>query len=205
MNDLDFSTLPKKERKRLKRELEKEEQQVKQKKTGLMKWIIIASLVGLLGVGGFFGYKELSKPLPGEKLPDLGRDHVERAEWSKFVYNSNPPTSGPHDVTWTKAGVYDAPQEDGYLIHSLEHGYIVISYNCGDMSAQECDKLKKELSDLANDKRLWKLIVVPRPTLDSRIAVTAWTVIDKMDTLDKGRITAFVDIYRNQGPEKTME
>jgi len=201
MNDLDFSTLPKKERKRLKRELKKEEQQVKQKKTGVMKWAIIALLVGLLGVGGFFGYKELSKPLPGEKLPDLGRDHVERTEWLKFVYNSNPPTSGPHDVTWTKAGVYDAPQEDGYLIHSLEHGYVVISYNCD----QDCDTLKKELSDLANDKRLWKLVVVPRPNLDSRIALTAWTVIDKMDTFDEERIVSFLDVYRNQGPEKTME
>lgn len=218
MNDQGFSNLSKKERKKLKREIERAEREKQGKKTSIVKLLIIASLLGLVGVGGWFAYKELSKPLPGQKMPDQGRNHVDRAEWETFSYNSNPPTSGSHDATWIKAGVYDSPQGDGYLVHSLEHGYVILHYDCNaeklevksatlplSLSDQECDALKKQLSDLANDKRLWKLIVVSRPTLDSRIAATAWTVIDKMDTFDKNRIVSFIDTYRNQGPEKTME
>ncbi len=62
-------------------------------------------------------------------LPDQGRNHVPAGTAEK--YNSNPPTSGPHYAQWEKPGIYSKVLPDGNLIHSLEHGYIVISYNCG--------------------------------------------------------------------------
>lgn len=65
---------------------------------------------------------------PGEAVEDLGRDHV--ADIAGIEYSSNPPSSGPHFPIWAKKGVYDRLISDGYLIHSLEHGYIVISYDC---------------------------------------------------------------------------
>jgi len=68
-----------------------------------------------------------------------------------------------------------------------------------------CATLRQQLSDLANRKRLWKLIVVPRPQLDTTIALTAWTYIDKFDQFDARRIERFIDYHRDQGPEKTME
>lgn len=219
---LDFSSLSKKERKRLKREMDRQEHMKEQKKGSMVKWFVIGVIVVLLGVGGWLLVKNLSKPLPGQQVPDQGRDHVGQDQWSKFTYNSNPPTSGHHDVEWTKAGVYDSPQGDGHLVHSLEHGYIVISYNCGGQSKeaspsatpastvsqlndQDCSDLKKQLSDLASDKKIWKLIVIPRPNLDTRIALTAWTWIEKLNDFDRDRIVAFIDAHRNHGPEQTME
>ena len=229
---VDFSKLSKKERKKLKRELEKTDLSKKSQKAKLVKWSIIIIALLLVLFGGWWGYKELSKPLPGSQFADLGRDHVAREKWEQFTYNSNPPTSGPHDATWVKAGIYEQAQLEGMLVHSLEHGYIVISYNCGGvgmadgrekeatastesganleigiapLSEEKCNTLKKHLSDLANDKKLWKLIVVPRQNLDSRIALTAWTYLLKLDDFDKGRIVAFIDAHRNHGPEQTME
>jgi len=246
--------LTKKERKLLKKQ-ERDEQSAKEKRKHMViKWGGIALGIALLFGFGFWIVKESSKPLPGESLPDLGRDHVPQTEWSKFAYNSNPPTSGPHDVVWTKPGIYDTPQGEGNLVHSLEHGYIIISYNCekklqaigpdlrftiydlrmpkvyaheeGDtltleehaakasMSAslegdvwksKACEDLKKELSDFAKEQKLWKLIVVARPQLDVPIALTAWTRIQKMEKIDKDTIRRFIDSYRDQGPEKTME
>lgn len=49
---------------------------------------------------------------------------------ANIKYNSNPPTSGNHFPMWAKKGVYDRLISDGYLIHSLEHGYVIISYDC---------------------------------------------------------------------------
>lgn len=184
----------------------------------ILKWIAIASIAAVVLFVGWFVYNESTKsgaepkadatiPKTAKKIADLGRTHVKEGEIVK--YNSNPPTSGPHYPEWKKPDIYTEPQEDGYLIHSLEHGYVILSYNCDakpkDGSKVDCDTLKKQLSDVFKEKGAWKLIVVPRPNLDVPIALTAWTYVDKMDKFDKNRIVAFIDALRDKGPEKTME
>jgi hypothetical protein len=96
-------------------------------------------LLLILG-GGYFVYslKESSSNAPKKELgittyKDLGRDHI--TDISGIIYNSNPPTSGNHFAIWAKRGAYPYQVSDGHLIHSLEHGYVVISYNCGDISS----------------------------------------------------------------------
>ncbi|MBI4065553.1 DUF3105 domain-containing protein [Candidatus Gottesmanbacteria bacterium] len=241
-----------------------------------MKWWYAFIIIGLLG-SGYWVYTYVTAPVPGQEVSDLGRAHVSFEEVEKTTYNSNPPTSGPHLETWVKAGVYDAPQSEGQLIHSLEHGYVIISYNCnvhlsensksqapnlkqfsifnfqfskvdaheeGEESSpsgqasgsaslnlpseaplrqgfegqatesamnetEGCKSFVKQLDELANRKRIWKLIVVPRPQLDTTIALTAWGYIDTFDPpaggFDNKRITRFIDYHRDHGPEKTME
>ena len=50
-----------------------------------------------------------------------------------------------------------------------------------------------------------RLILVPRPSLDTKMALTAWVRIDKMDDVDESRILRFIRAYHNKGPERTME
>lgn len=167
----------------------------------ILKWVIGLLIIGLLALGVWWFWRESTKTLPGVSVADMGREHV--SDISGITYNSNPPTSGPHYEEWTRAGVYEEELPDGNLIHSLEHGYVIISYNCPE--GPHCDELIKKLPELANKKRLWKLIVVPRPRLDSQIALTAWGRIDKFNEYDEARIVAFIDAFRDKGPEKTME
>lgn len=196
-------------------------------------------------------YLESIKPLPGTKMADLGRDHIVVGQESKF--NSNPPTSGPHYEDWIRSGIYEEVKDDRYLVHSLEHGYVVISYNCdhreisnlqfpkiirsqaqlisnvyaheGDdfeasssasiaspsavlsdnFKSGSCKDLVSKLIEIYNKKGQKRLVLIPRPDLDTRIALTAWSYIDKFDKFDKGRIERFVDAHLNNGPEKTME
>ena len=77
---------------------------------------------------GYWIYKLASRSLPGQVVPELGRDHV--TDIAGITYNSNPPTSGPHFPVWAKPGVYDRLISDGYFIHSMEHGYVIIWYDC---------------------------------------------------------------------------
>lgn len=187
-------------------------------------------------------FMESSKPLPGGKMADLGRKHVPIGE--QVDYNSNPPTSGSHYEDWVRSGVYDVPKDDGNLVHSLEHGYVIMSYNCAkqltidngqlfsinayahgieeeaSQSAQEssssavlsdefksedCHKLVDQLISIYEKKGKIRLIVVPRPDMDFRIALTAWQFIDKFNEFDQVRIEKFIEAHINQGPEKTME
>lgn len=85
--------------------------------------IILFTVIGLLV---FLFYK--SKPKLSIMVADLGRDHIQIGE--SVNYNSNPPTSGPHYVEWAKSQIYTSPPDDRNLVHSLEHGYVIISYNC---------------------------------------------------------------------------
>lgn len=201
----------------------------------LLKWIVIGSTVVVVGIIGFFIFKESAANPQSpqntstegfEKVPDLGRLHVD--DGTEITYNSNPPTSGSHSVEWTKPGIYDEVIPDGKLIHSLEHGYIIVSYNCGNqegapatdeeneatasgeqgvtpLDETACTALKDTLTEIIQEKGMSRLIMVPRPTLDARIALTAWTWLHKMEQPDKTTIHRFIDAFRNQGPEKTME
>ena len=104
----------------------------------MKQWLIIGLVVA--GIG-YWLWRGATAPTPGEVVTDLGRNHV--TDISGMEYNSNPPTSGKHFPVWAKRGVYDQVISDGYLIHSLEHGYIVISYNCS-----QSEKLKVQNENL---------------------------------------------------------
>lgn len=240
----EFEGLSKKERKSLKKQLEKKEQvkQIQSRKIANYSVIVIVLLI-ITGVV-FWLLKSENGPKPGQTLADLGRDHIPLE--TKVDYNSNPPTSGPHDADWKKGGIYDFPPEDKKLVHSLEHGYIIISYNCDwqekkisfnlissafaheedssiatnsaktstdsahlDLgqwkSDKSCSDLVSKLDGIGKNKKWQKIIVVPRPSLDNRFALTAWTKLDKFADYDENRITTFIKAYWDRGPEKTME
>ncbi len=92
------------------------------------KYLVIVVVVGILGLGAYLFSGQASKPLPGEAGEDKGRGHV--TDIFGIEYSSNPPTSGKHFPMWAKRGMYDRLISDGYLIHSLEHGYVIVSYDC---------------------------------------------------------------------------
>lgn len=202
---------------------------------------IILVIVTLFGAFLAWLFIESSKPLPGSKIADLGRGHVPVGE--NVDYNSNPPTSGKHYADWIRSGIYETPQDDRNLVHSLEHGYVVMSYNCdkkvtsnklqvinmayahgldeeatdsssiasssanlsANFQSADCHKLVDHLISIYERKGKTRLIVVSRPNLDTRIALTAWQYIDKFNDFDEQRIIRFIDAHLNMGPEKTME
>lgn len=91
--------------------------------------IILGSTIAIFIIAVIaWAFFESSKKLPGIEYQDQGRDHIPITE--NFEFNSNPPTSGKHNADWIRAGIYETPKEDPYLVHSLEHGYVIISYNC---------------------------------------------------------------------------
>lgn len=185
-----------------------------------MKYVWIG--VGTLLVVAFLVwlFYASTSPLPGQKQDDLGRGHVPIG--TEVKYNSNPPTSGPHYAEWTRAGVYSEPKDDRNLVHSLEHGYVIMHFGCNSKQSttsgeiatspsaprndtqQDCDNRKSQLEGVYN-KGKRKLIVVPRPNLDTNFALTAWAYLDKFDIFDQARIEKFIDAHRDNGPERNME
>ena len=139
---------------------------------------------------------------PGERFAIQGAEHIPVGQ-AHAAYNSDPPTSGPHYAEPIKAGFYDTPQADEYVVHNLEHGHIVISYDCSKLT--DCEAVKQKLRNLVAGYNTWKIVAAPRQNRDTAIGVAAWGWLDKMDSYDEARIRAFVDAWRDKGPEKTME
>ena len=127
-------------------------------------------------------------------LEDQGRDHLTPGE-TPPTYNSVPPTSGKHNPTWYPAGVYDNNADITQLIHSLEHGYVIMYYN--GISDAEINSLKNIQSSDS-----FKLIVAPYPNMEQKVALVAWARMQNCDGVNEAAIRSFIAQFRNQGPEQ---
>jgi hypothetical protein len=134
-----------------------------------------------------------------------GQDHV--ADGTRVTYKTDPPTSGNHWAGPTPPGFYAPGQADAYtlperLVHSLEHGNVVIYYNPTTVTTEQQDRLKA----LA---RKWPgqwdgVVVVPRNDAEYPIILTAWEYMQKLKTWNEDQINDFVRTFAGRGPENPM-
>ena len=150
-----------------------------------------AALAGVLvmaGAIGWFAYRAAAD-LPGERFPDLGNDHIQTASDRHVQYNSEPPTSGPHLPYIAPWGFHTRPISPELQVHNLEDGGVMVQYNC--TCPELVDKLRGVVSRY--DKHV---ILAPYPDMKSRIALTAWTRLERLEEFDEKRIVRFIDSYR---------
>jgi hypothetical protein len=179
-----------------------EARQAQRRKTRIL-WIAAGVLVALASVGGIaWAALQSNQPAPGQAVAIQGRDHIQLGQ-SHPPYNSDPPTSGWHYDQPVPAGFYDEPLADEKLVHNLEHGHVVISYDCSKLT--DCDSVKAELRGLVDRFQGWKIVAVARDNADAPIALTAWGRIDKLNAYDENRIVAFINYWRDRGPEATPD
>lgn len=134
----------------------------------------------------------------------LSRDHQEPC--STLELQSEPPTGGAHYGMWAAFGTYAAPVPWGFLIHSLEHGAVVLAYRCD----TACPEVVAELQAIADgiedplcrgEDVPHRVIVVPMPDLDVAIAALAWEHGYLATCLDPPSLRAFVDAHYGMAPE----
>ena len=120
-------------------------------------------------------------------------------EGTVITYNSNPPCSGPHYPVWANFQEYSAPLDEGYLVHSLEHGAIALLYKC-DPATDACkvtiDALRKIRDAMPTDPTCdpairVRVVIAPFPKLDTPIAAAAWGITYKADCVDVPTLTQF--------------
>jgi hypothetical protein len=123
----------------------------------------------------------------------LGQNHV-----ANPTYKVDPPAGGDHLSTAAPAGVYTAENTppDGQLVHSLEHGYVIIWYR-PDLPAPDLAALQELTQRHTRD-----VLLVPRASLGQPVAATAWHARLLCGGPDVASLERFVDQYVNKGPEK---
>lgn len=79
-------------------------------------------------------------------------------------YNSDPPTSGLHYAVEAQAGFFDEniyTYRAGYLVHNLEHGYVIFWYNCDLLDESACSELKSQIRSVMDNLGGTKMIAYP--------------------------------------------
>ena len=164
--------------------------------------LILGAVVGVAMIVGIILLAAQPTPaVQGEMDPILGDDHVAEGELPDRV-GVEPPTSGTHYGTPADAGFYNSPVPDGNLIHSLEHGYVIIWYNCDPLSESECNDMKDGIADIVErDFSSNKVIGMPRDGMETTIALTTWGRISRLDSFDEDHIKGFIRANRGVAPE----
>lgn len=163
---------------------------------------------------------DASCPIVIDSPPLLESPHV--AIDTPVTYNSNPPSSGPHYPIWAAFREYDQPVDRRYYVHDLEHGAVVIAYNCqaaaapadggaSDAGVAACEStvasLRAAIAALPDDPLCAsegvrvRAILTPDPLLDVPIAAAAWGFIYRAQCLDGPSLVAFLKSNYGQGPE----
>jgi hypothetical protein len=136
--------------------------------------------------------------------PDEGANHVNCTPVP--TYKTKPPSSGNHYPSWADFRTYDEPVPWGHLVHSLEHGAVVIVYNCpggcpDEVAAAQAmiDALPVDVLCTASTKR--RVILAPDPTLDVRWAASAWTWTLRASCFDAAAFSDFAKAHYNHARE----
>ncbi len=141
-----------------------------------------------------------------------GRLYPEGSEDSRHLFDTDPdfpeystvpPTSGPHLGRPETCGFYPPDYVDPItdregvpdraLVHNLEHGNIVMSYNLPNQ--EDVDRLQQVHVSL-RDYEQWLVTRYYDQIQEGQVAMSAWGVLDVFDGVDEERIKAFYDAYR---------
>jgi hypothetical protein len=132
---------------------------------------------------------------------DEGANHI--ACTTPATYLTMPPSSGNHYPIWPAPGTYTAAIPWGHLVHFMEHGGVVIVYNCGATGcADELARAQAFVAGIADAACTpARVIMMPDPTLDVRWAASAWTWTLRADCYDDAAFSQFVAEHLGHGLE----
>ena len=150
---------------------------------------VLSLFAGGLPIGNF----DRTGPTgPGEQIEELPRSPHLVAE-ENTDYNSIPATSGLHYGTPWRWGIYDEIIDERFLVHNLEHGGILIYYNC----PTECPQLVANLTELVQKFPSKKIVLSPYPNMETTMALVAWTFLDTFENFDDQRILNFIEAHES--------
>lgn len=120
------------------------------------------------------------------------------------LWNTDPPTSGPHYGIAGIFGMYEEEVQLARVVHNLEHGGIYILYG-EDVPEATVDQLRSFYDDHQTGT-----IMAPLDRLGDRFALGAWVsegdsnrgFLAKCKTFDEDAASAFFSALQFRGPER---
>lgn len=99
------------------------------------------------------------------------------------------PSPQPSDIGRSGAPAVQSVEDKTNIVRQINEQ----NKNCGETNAK--------IKSILDNKGTKDILFVPYPTLDTRIAILAYGIWDKMFWLDEDRINQFIDAYRGVKPQ----
>lgn len=173
--------------------------------------IITVVVIAVIAVAALFVRNATRKPI-GESVKIMGNSN-HFPDGAEIEYNTNPPNSGPHYNSDMPAGFYDedSPEAtgilnpEGHLVHNLEHGYVIIWYNCGVLDDASCTELKSEINAVM-DVESTKVIAFPWYDTAEPVVMTSWGQMLRMEEFNSEEALNFIKSNRShpRAPEPNV-
>ena len=114
----------------------------------------------------------------------------------------NPPTSGDHCAETLSCRVYDAEPNRCQWLHNLEHGHVVLLYNC----PEGCPDTVAGLQALRQEARVGsngviRALVAPDSRLPTRVAAVLWRRSWGADAVDAEALRCLMRLQDVDAPE----
>lgn len=177
------------------------ERQRKQRMRSYLIWggvgVAVLAIIGIMVWQGV-------RPAAGESFPIMVSSPHIPDDTDPGAYNSDPPTSGLHYAGELNPGFYDTNEYQypaGYLVHNLEHGYIIFWYNCDLLDESGCADLKSQIQSVMDELGGVKMIAYPWPSIDVPVVLTSWGRLQEFETFDAEAAKAFYRANLNRSPE----
>ena len=149
-----------------------------------------------------------SYPPVGEPVDEMPHTHV--APPAQVTYDHNPPTSGCHynlgyGVAPIQTGAYDQVIKTEYWVHNLEHGYVVVLYNCPSGCSQQFNQLRQWYKGLPPDPSgvvpYARVIIIPYPSLPVPFAAVYWDWYYPIPVFSISEVQRFYANHVGHAPE----
>lgn len=144
--------------------------------------------------------------------PPIAADNAQHvAVGTPVVYCTNPPTTGPHYNEWADFKEYDHPIDARNLVHSMEHGAVILFYKC-DGGAAGCPDVVAGLRAAKDEADVdpkcaqlgavrSRIILAPSPDIPTQVAAAAWGATYEADCVDRPSLDAFIRNKYAKAPE----
>jgi hypothetical protein len=125
-------------------------------------------------------------------------------ECAPIAYATNPPSSGEHYPVWASYGEHDFALPRGYWVHNLEHGSVVVTYNCPEGCEDDLTAARAWLASLEPDVACGsgpaRVLLVPDPLLNAPWAASSWGYTLRANCFDADTFSAFYEAHVGQPP-----
>ncbi len=153
-------------------------------------------------------------PLPGQtsctvvettNIPEPDYQHLPVC--TPITYATNPPSGGNHWPIWANYTQFTTPVPREMYVHDLEHGGIVLTYNCPNGCQDVVAALQMVFADQYDmgcvslgQGAIARMVLTPDPELPTPIAASAWGATYTATCIDTPSLLQFVQDHYARAP-----
>ena len=115
-------------------------------------------------------------------------------------YATTPPYGGPHWSLPLRCGIYEEEQRFEPMVHTMEHGAIVLYYQPLVLDAEAVGEMRLAASQLLREGA--RLILTPSTRIGTPVAIASWGRLLLMDEFEEDTLRGFIAAFEGDAPEE---